>query len=112
MSSIFFWKFDKNLKEIIYFWHQIPNMSDTTDSQGSIVFVTEKKVVLAEVHPSPHPVPETSNATPETVHVPETQENSHIPQNNTTANHPEDDDDCIMVIPETTGKYQVHIFNT
>ena len=90
-------------------------MSDTTDSQGSIVFVTEKKIVLAEVHPSPHPLPETSNATPETVHVPETQQNSQIPQTNTTStpsNHPEDDDDCIMVIPETTGKYQVHIINT
>ena len=80
-------------------------MSDTTDSQGSIVFVTEKKVVVGELHHSPHPLPETLNATPETVHVPETLEDSQIPQNNTTSNHPEDDDDCIMVIPETTGKY-------
>ena len=60
--------------------------STSTDSHDSIIFVSEQKVIQAEVHPQP-------------VHVPETP-----PQNQNTSFQQEEENPDTIVIPETTGK--------
>ena len=59
--------------------------STSTDSHDSVIFVSEQKVIKAEIHPQP-------------VHVPETP-----PQNQNSSFQLQEDPDTI-IIPETTGK--------
>ena len=65
--------------------------STSTDSHDSIIFISEKKVIQAEVHPQP-------------VHVPETP-----PQNQNTSFQQQEDPDTI-IIPETTGKSKQYFY--
>ena len=62
--------------------------STSTDSHDSVIFVSEQKLIHVEVHP-------------QSVHVPE------APAQNENQNTPlqqQEDPDCIIIIPETTGK--------
>ena len=65
--------------------------STSTDSHDSIIFVSEQKVIQAEVHPQP-------------VHVPETP-----PQNQNSSFQQQEDPDTI-IIPETTGKSKQYFY--
>ena len=65
--------------------------STSTDSHDSIIFVSEQKVIQAEVHPQP-------------VHVPETP-----PQNENTSFQQQENPDTI-IIPETTGKSKQYFY--
>ena len=65
--------------------------STSTDSHDSIIFVSEQKVIQAEVHPQP-------------VHVPETPD-----QNENTSFQQQENPDTI-IIPETTGKSKQYFF--
>ena len=62
--------------------------STSTDSHDSLIFVSEQKVIKAELHPQP-------------VHVPETP-----PQNQNSPLQLQEDPDTI-IIPEITGKLKI-----
>ena len=64
--------------------------STSTDSHDSIIFVSEQKVIKAELHPEP-------------VHVPDT------PQNQNSSFKQQEDPDTI-IIPETTGKSKQYFY--
>ena len=65
--------------------------STSTDSHDSIIFVSEQKVIKAELHPQP-------------VHVPETP-----PQNQNSSFQQQEDPETI-IIPETTGKSKRYFY--
>ena len=67
-------------------------MSDSTDSNGSVIFVAEQHTVRVQVHQPGDPtvIPETQQFS-----IPETQDDTPTSSNNTT---PE-----VVVIPETQG---------
>ena len=67
-------------------------MSDSTDSNGSVIFVAEQHIVRVQVHQPGDPtvIPETQQFS-----IPETQDDTPTSLSNTT---PE-----VVVIPETQG---------
>ena len=67
-------------------------MSDSTDSNGSVIFVAEQHTVRVQVHQPEDPtvIPETQQFS-----IPETQDDTPTSSSNTT---PE-----VVVIPETQG---------
>ena len=67
--------------------------STTTDSQESVIFVSEQKRINVEIHPTPVHVPETP---------PEIQ-NQNMPRSSQNNAAQEEDNDC-FIIQETTGK--------
>ena len=67
-------------------------MSDSTDSNGSVIFVAEQHIIRVQVHQPGDPtvIPETQQFS-----IPETQDDTPTSSSNTT---PE-----VVVIPETQG---------
>ena len=67
-------------------------MSDSTDSDGSVIFVAEQHTVRVQVHQPGDPtvIPETQQLT-----IPETQDDTPTSSSNTTAE--------VVVIPQTEG---------
>ena len=67
-------------------------MSDSTDSNGSVIFVAEQHTVRVQVHQpgDPNVIPETQQFS-----IPETQDDTPTSPSNTTSE--------VVVIPETQG---------
>ena len=67
-------------------------MSDSTDSDGSVIFVAEQHTVRVQVHQPGDPtvIPETQQLT-----IPETQDDTPTSSTNTTTE--------VVVIPQTEG---------
>ena len=67
-------------------------MSDSTDSDGSVIFVAEQHTVRVQVHQPGDPtvIPETQQLT-----IPETQDDTPTSSSNTTAE--------VVVIPQSEG---------
>ena len=67
--------------------------STSTDSQDSVISVAEQKGIPVQVHPQP-------------VHLPEIQPANQNPSTSTSNPVPEEDNDCVIIVPKTTGKLQ------